>query len=75
VNCWIAPGIKRQAGEQRQDGFGVPNCAMFASAAMKTTAFRIRKNPMMPQDGNSGSTADAASFYIISPRDSAATDA
>ena len=41
--------------------------AMLTRAAMKTTAFRIRMNPMMPQDGISGSTADADSFIIISP--------
>ena len=41
--------------------------AMLTSAAMKTTAFRIRKIPMMPQDGISCSTADADSFIVISP--------
>lgn len=40
---------------------------MLTSAAMNMIAFKIRTNPMMPNDGISGSTSDADSFSIISP--------
>jgi hypothetical protein len=41
--------------------------AMLTSAAMNTIAFKIRKNPRMPQDGISGSISDADSFSVIFP--------
>jgi hypothetical protein len=48
---------------------------MLTSAAMNMIAFRISKNPIMPQDGTNGFTSDVESASIISPKDSAATDA